>query len=73
MVNRVLAVRDEIKPEKLASYQRKLNDIKDVHFLAAFEKFESDILVTGDQELLKKVKGAYTTRQAIERILTNRA
>ncbi|MGD0175581.1 MAG: hypothetical protein ABSC50_02010 [Candidatus Bathyarchaeia archaeon] len=47
----------------------RLDDKKDVHVLAAFEKFKCDVLVTGDGELLKKVKGANTTKQALGRIL----
>ena len=43
-----------------------------MHVLAAFEKFKCDMLVTGDKQLLKKVKRAQTTRKALGVILAER-
>jgi predicted nucleic acid-binding protein len=53
----------------LHRYSSRLDDKKDLHVLASFEGLDCDMLVTGDRELLRKVNGAKTTRQAIEMLL----
>jgi predicted nucleic acid-binding protein len=68
-VNRAVTVGEDPSREDLKRCNARLADKKDVHVLAAFEKFKCDMLVTGDKELLRKVKGAETTKQAIEAIL----
>jgi len=68
-VNRAVLVREDVGQHDLETCYARLDDKKDVHVLAAFEKSKCDVLVTGDGELLKKVKGAKTTRQALGRIL----
>ena len=65
-------VREDVREEDLESCYARLDAKKDVHVLGAFEKFKCDILVTGDQELLKKVKRAQTTRKALGVILAER-
>ncbi len=47
----------------------RLKDKKDVHVLVAFEKLGCDLLVTGDSELLSRVKRAKRTRQVLEQLL----
>ena len=47
----------------------RLEDKKDVHVLVAFEKLGCGLLVTGDAELLSRVKRAKRTRQALELLL----
>ena len=64
-----VTVYDGPNRDQLRSYSSRLDDKKDLHVLASFEGLECDMLVTGDRELLRKVKGAKTTRQAIERLL----
>lgn len=68
-VHGAVEVRENVGEEDLERCYGRLDDKKDVHVLAAFEKFNCDMLVTGDKELLKKVKAAKTTKQAIETIL----
>jgi len=68
-VNRAVLVREDVGQHDLERCYARLDDKKDVHVLAAFEKFKCDVLVTGDGELLKKVKGAKTTRQTLGIIL----
>jgi len=72
-VNRAVLVRENVGQHDLERCYARLDDKKDVHVLAAFEKFKCDVLVTGDGELLKKVKGAKTTRQTLRRILGARS
>jgi len=67
---RSLAVQEDLRQVELKKYLSRLDDKKDVHVLAAYEKFKCNILVTGDKELLKKAAGAKTTRQAIEMLLS---
>lgn len=55
--------------DQLHRYSSRLDDKKDLHVLASFEGLDCDMLVTGDRELLRKVNGAKTTRQAIETLL----
>jgi len=54
---------------ELKKHLTRLDDKKDVHVLAGYEKLKCDILVTGDKELLKKVTGAKTTRETLEILL----
>jgi predicted nucleic acid-binding protein len=68
-VYRAIVVQKDLKQQELKRYFAKLDDKKDVHVLAAYEKFKCDFLVTGDKELLKKVTGAMPTRQVLEVIL----
>ena len=68
-VHRAVVIRDNVGEEDLKSCYARLDDKKDVHVLAAFEKFKCDMLVTGDKELLKKVEGAATTKRALGTIL----
>jgi predicted nucleic acid-binding protein len=68
-VHRAVVVREDVRQEDLEKCYPRLDDKKDVPVLAAFETFKCDLLVTGDKELLTKVKGAETTKRAIERIL----
>jgi predicted nucleic acid-binding protein len=72
-VNKAVLVREDVGEHDLERCYSRLDDKKDVHVLAAFEKFKCDLLVTGNGELLTKVKGAKTTRQALERILGERS
>jgi predicted nucleic acid-binding protein len=55
--------------DELHRYSSRLDDKKGLHVQASFERLECDMLVTGDRELLGKVNGAKTTRQAIETLL----
>jgi predicted nucleic acid-binding protein len=68
-VYRSIVVHEDVKQGELRKYFARLDDKKDVHVLAAFEKLKCDVLVTGDKELLRKVTEAKTTRQALEMIL----
>ncbi len=68
-MNRCTLVYENVRLEELQEYQTRLDDKKDAHVLAAFERLRCDILVTGDKELLRKVRGAKTTRQALEILL----
>jgi predicted nucleic acid-binding protein len=56
--------------DQLHRYSSRLDDKKDLHVLASFEGLDCDMLVTGDRELLGKVNGARTTRQAIKTLLS---
>ncbi len=71
-VNKCAGVYENVRLEELQEYRTTLDDKKDAHVLAAFERLRCDILVTGDKELLRKVTGAKTTRQALEILLGNR-
>jgi predicted nucleic acid-binding protein len=64
-----ITVHEDLKLHEMLKYFPKLNDKKDVHVLAAFEKLKADILVTGDKELLRRVARAKTSRQTLEMIL----
>jgi len=64
-----IMIHDAPRRGQLREYSSRLIDKKDVHVLAAFERLDCDILVTGDKELLRKVDGAKTTRHAIETLL----
>lgn len=68
-LRRAIIVHENVGPRDLEDRYTRLDDKKDLHVLAAFEKSKCDMLVTGDKELLKKVKGARTTKQALEIIL----
>ena len=68
-VHRAVVVRENVRKEDLETCYARLDDKKDVHVLAAFEKFKCDSLVTGHKELLKKVQGAKTTKRALDVIL----
>lgn len=67
--NRCANVHASVNPAELRRYFGRLNDKKDLHVFAAYEKLRCDVLVTGDKELLEKVNGAKTTRQAINMLL----
>ncbi len=67
--NRCVNVHESVKPKELSQYFERLRDKKDLYVLAAFEKLNCDILVTGDKELLEKVNGAKTTREALNILL----
>jgi len=69
IVYKTAIVHEDLKQLELKKHLPRLDDKKDVHVLAAYEKLKCDILVTGDKELLKKVTGAKTTRRAIEMLL----
>jgi len=71
-VHRAVVVREDVRKDDLERYYARLDDKKDMHVLAAFEKFKCDMLVTGDKQLLKKVKRAQTTRKALGVILAER-
>lgn len=64
-----MIVHENVRREDLESCYARLDDKKDAHVLAAFDKSKCDILVTDDKELLKKVKEAETTKRALEIIL----
>jgi predicted nucleic acid-binding protein len=64
-----VTVYDGPNRDQLLRYSSRLDDKKDLHVLASFMGLDCDMLVTGDRELLRKVNGAKTTRQAIERLL----
>jgi predicted nucleic acid-binding protein len=64
-----VVVHEDVSQSELKKHLPRLDDKKDVHVLAAYEKLKCDMLVTGDKELLKKVAGANTTRRAIEGLL----
>lgn len=64
-----VVVHEDLKQQELKKYFSRLDDKKDAHVLAAYEKFKCDILVTGDKELLKKVTRAKTTRRVLEMLL----
>jgi len=70
LVYKAIVVRQDLKQSELKTYLPTLDDKKDVHVLAAYEKFKCDILVTGDKELLKKAPGAKTTRQTLTMLLS---
>ena len=64
-----ITVHEDLKLREIEKYLPKLDDKKDAHVLAAFEKLKADILVTGDKELLRRVTQAKTTRQTLEMLL----
>jgi len=68
-VRRCMEIHEGVKWEELSEYLPRLDDEKDVHVLAAFERLNCDILVTGDKKLLRKVRKAKTTRQTLNRLL----
>lgn len=68
-VNKCVVVHEGMPQTELESYLSRLDDKKDTHVLAAFEKLKCDVLATGDKELLRKVAGAQTTRQISEMLL----
>jgi putative PIN family toxin of toxin-antitoxin system len=70
LTNRSVTVYGNTKSADLHQYFGRLNDEKDIHVLADFEKLKCDVLVTGDKELLEKVPGAKTTRQMLNMLLT---
>lgn len=70
--NRCLRVYEGPKGHELNEYWSQLDDKKDAHVLAAFEKLGCDILVTGDKELLRKVPRAKTTKQTLEILLARK-
>lgn len=55
--------------EEIARNHGRLKDKKDIHVLIAFEKLGCSLLVTGDTELLSRVKRAKRTRQALQLLL----
>ncbi len=68
-INSCVRVYGNVKPAQLSKYLGRLEDKKDAHVFAAFDELKSDILVTGDKELLRKISGAKTTRQALKKLL----
>jgi predicted nucleic acid-binding protein len=64
-----VVVHEDLDEAELKNHLSRLNDKKDVHVLAAYEKLKCDMLVTGDKELLRKASGANTTRRALEILL----
>jgi len=68
-IHRAVVVRNDVAEKDLKEHYARLDDKKVVTVLTAFEKFKGDLLVTGDKELLTKVRGAETTKRAIEMIL----
>jgi len=64
-----VVVHESVGGAQLEKYLPRLDDEKDAHIWAAYEKLRCDMLVTGDKELLKKVTGAKTTRQTLERVI----
>jgi predicted nucleic acid-binding protein len=69
VVYKAVVVHEDLNNLELKKYLPRLDDKKDVHVLAAYEKLKCDILVTGDRELLKKVTGSKTTRQTLRMLL----
>jgi predicted nucleic acid-binding protein len=67
--NKCVAVYESVSGADLQPYSGKLNDQKDLHILAGFEKLDCDALVTGDRELLEKIAKARTTRQLLKILL----
>ena len=68
-LHRCIRVYTSPTSEEINRNLSRLGDKKDVHVLVAFEKFECNLLVTGDAELLSRVKRAKRTRQALELLL----
>jgi predicted nucleic acid-binding protein len=68
-VNKCVVVHEDMPRTDLERYLARLDDKKDTHVLAVFEKLKCDVLVTGDKELLRKVAGAKTTRRILEMLL----
>ncbi len=68
-LNSCVRVYGNVKPQQLNKYLGRLEDKKDAHVFVAFDELKCDILVTGDKELLRKVSGAKTTRQALKKLL----
>jgi predicted nucleic acid-binding protein len=64
-----VVVHEDVDQAELKNHLSRLDDKKDVHVLAAYEKLKCEMLVTGDKELLKKVTGANTTRRVLELLL----
>jgi len=69
VVHNALVVHEPLREVELKKYLPRLDDKKDAHVWAAYEKLKCDILVTGDRELLKKVTGAKTTKQTLEMLI----
>ena len=69
VVYKSVVVHESVGDVELKKYLPRLDDQKDMHFWTAYEKLRCDILVTGDNELLKKVAGAKTTRQTLEMLI----
>jgi predicted nucleic acid-binding protein len=69
VIYRSVVVYEDARRGALSEYLARLDDKKDAHVWAAFEKLKCDILVTGDKELLRKVPKVKTTRQALEMLL----
>jgi hypothetical protein len=61
---------DKMRNSGLQKYSGRLNDQKDLHVLAGFEKLDCDALVTGDRELLEKVAKATSTGQFVKTLLS---
>jgi predicted nucleic acid-binding protein len=66
VVYKTVVVHEDLKKLELKNYLPRLDDKKDVHVLAAYEKLKCDILVTSDRELLRKVPGSKTMRQTLK-------
>jgi len=71
LAHRSVRVRENPTEFDLKRHYHRLNDKKDVHVVAAFEKLKCDVLVTGDKELLAKVPNATSTREVLKMILNH--
>ena len=69
VIYRSVVVYENVKRGALSKYLARLDDKRNAHVWAAFEKLKCDILVTGDKELLRKVPKAKTTKQALQMLL----
>jgi len=72
-LHRCVRVRPSPSPKEISLNLARLEDKKDVHVLVAFERLGCDFLLTGDSELLSKVKCAKRTRQILELLLRDSA
>jgi hypothetical protein len=70
--NKCLHVHENLRREEIRKYISQLHDKKDAHVWAGFEKLVSEVLVTDDKELLRKIPEARTTRQTLNLLLSEK-